>query len=99
MCDAEQELAGRARPVALPQCPGRRQADGLGQLGVRDAGRRADVEAHRDVRAEIRLDARRVLRRQPRLVSVVDRAEDHAVVVELADRVPEREDLKAARIG
>src|SRR6185437_9055860 len=62
--DREAELAGRAGQVALALGPRRRAAHRLLELGARDARRRADVETHRDVRAEQLLDARGELRRE-----------------------------------
>ena len=47
----------------------------------------------------LRLDLGDRLRREARLVSVVDRAERDAVVVDLRDRVAEGEDLIAPRVG
>jgi len=82
----------RARPV-------RRQPGRLGKLGTGDARRRADVEAHRDVRAELRLDPGDELRREARRAAVVDRAERDAFVVDGGDRVAQREDLEPARVG
>ena len=63
--DREAELAGGARQVALALRPERRAADGFLELGARHAGGRADVEAHRDVGAELRLDLRGELGREP----------------------------------
>ena len=57
--DREAELPRRARQVALALGPGRRPAHRLLELGARNARGRADVEAHRDVRAEQLLDPRR----------------------------------------
>ncbi len=62
-------------------------------------GRRADVEAHRDVRAELRLHLGDHLRREPRLRAVVDRPEGDALLVDAGDRVAQREDLEAAGVG
>ena len=45
------------------------------------------------------LDRRRDLGREADEVAVVDRAERHSLVVGARDRVPEREDLVAARVG
>ena len=79
--------------------PERRAADRLLELGARHARGRADVEAHRDVGAELGLDARGELRREALGAAVVDRAERDAVVVGGDQRVAEREDLEAARVG
>ena len=97
--DPEQELALGAGRLPLAGRPERRQAHGLGELVARAARRRADVEAHRDVRAELRLDPGDGLRREALLGAVVDRAERDAVVVDRRDRVAEREDLVAAGVG
>ncbi len=97
--DREAELSGRARQVALAVCPQRRPPDGVLELRARHSGGRADVEAHRDVGAELGLDPRGELRREPFRAAVVDRAERDAVVVARDQRVPERKDLKAAGVG
>ena len=97
--DREAELARRARQVALALGPERRPAHRLLELRPRDAGGRADVEAHRDVRAEPLLDARRQLGREALRRAVVDRAERDAVVVGREQRVAQREDLEAAGVG
>ena len=65
---------------------------------LRRIRRRADVEAHRDVRAELALDVRDALRGKGCLGAVVDRAEGDAALVERQDRVAQREDLKTAGI-
>ena len=52
--DPEQELAGGALGVALPLRPERRPANRLLELAPRRVGRRDDVQAHRDVGAELR---------------------------------------------
>jgi hypothetical protein len=54
--DPEAELARRPRRIDLALGPELRAAHRLLMLGRRDVGRRADVEAHRDVRAEPPLD-------------------------------------------
>ena len=97
--DPEEQLAGRALGLTLPRRPERRAAHGLLQLGAGHAGRRADVEAHRDVGAEPPLDRSDELGREARRRAVVDRSERDPVVVDLEQRVPEREDLEAARVG
>jgi hypothetical protein len=79
--DREAELTGRARQVALPLRPERRAAHRLLELAPRGARGKADIEAHRDVRAEPLLDLRCELGREPLRRPVVDRAERHAVVV------------------
>ena len=57
------------------------------------------IEAHRDVGAELALNRRCDLGREPDQVAVVDRAERDAVVVDARDRVAQREDLVAAGVG
>src|SRR5581483_418732 len=69
--DCEAQLTGSAREIALPLGPQGRPADGNLELRARDAGGRADVEAHRDVRAEVRLDSCGELRREARRRTVV----------------------------
>ena len=64
----------------------------------RRVGRRADVEAHRDVGAEPALDLRDALGREPLGRAVVDRAERDPFLVEREDRVAEREHLEAAGV-
>ena len=59
----------------------------------------ADVEAHRDVRAEPPLDLGDALGREALRLTVVDRAERHPVVVDREKRVAQREHLEAARVG
>ncbi len=66
---------------------------------AREVGRQHLVEAHGDVRAEGGLDLRGELGREARRRAVVDRAEGDAFVVDRGDRVAQREDLVAARIG
>src|SRR5439155_6317199 len=97
--DAEEELAGRSLDLALPRRPEARAADGLGELGVWDACRRTDVEAHRDVGPELRLDRGCELGREASRLAVVDRAEGDAVVVDPEQRVAQGEDLEAAGVG
>jgi hypothetical protein len=75
------------------------QSHRLLELAAGRVGGRADVEAHRDVGAELGLRAGGQLRCQARRVAVVDRAEGDAVVVQAEDRVAEREDLEAAGVG
>ena len=69
------------------------------EVATRRVRRRAHVQAHRDVRAEPALDLGDRGGRQPARAAVVHGAERHAVVVEAEDRVAQREDLEAARIG
>ena len=95
--DSEEQLTRSARSLPLPCRPERRQANGVDQ--VLSAGRRAHVQAHGDVRAELRLDVGDRLGREALLVAVVDRAERHALFVHFEDRVAQREDLIAARVG
>src|SRR5207249_10373661 len=65
----------------------------------RGVGGRADVEAHRDVGAELALDLRDALRSEPGDRAVVDGAKGHPTLVEPEDRVAKREDLEPARVG
>ncbi len=83
----------------LPLGPRGRAAHGFFELAPRDVRRRHLVEAHRDVAAEVRLDALRELGREARRVAVVDVAERDAVVVDARDRVAQREDLEPAGVG
>jgi hypothetical protein len=89
----------RAREVALPVRPESRAADRFLELGARDAGRRADVEAHGDVGGEPLLDLGRELGREPLRRAVVHRAEGDAVVVRGDQRVAQGEDLEPAGVG
>ena len=95
--DPEEELALGPRRLALALRPERRQPDRLREVVA--PGRRADVEAHRDVGAELRLDRGHGLGREPLRGAVVDGAERDAVVVDARDRVAQREDLVAAGVG
>jgi len=97
--DPEHELPVRARGGALPLGPQRRAPHGLLERSARHVDRRTDVEAHRDVRAQLGLDVGDELRGEPRGRTVVDRSERHAVVVRREDRVAEREDLESAGVG
>jgi hypothetical protein len=97
--DSEQQLSLRARRGALTGGPGGRPADDFGQLAARRLRRRADVEAHCDVGAEVGLDRGHRLRREVGERTVVDRAKRHALVVDVDDRVPEREHLEPAGVG
>src|SRR6185369_9519201 len=99
LVDREAELARRALRMALASRPLRRPAHGLLELAAREARRRHLVEAHRDVAAEVALDRRRALRRDAARGAVVHVAERDAVVVDREQRVAEREDLEAARVG
>ena len=58
----------------------------------------ADVEAHRDVRAQPALDLGDALGREARVGPVVDGAERDPVVVERGDGVAQREHLEATRV-
>ena len=78
--------------------PGGAALDGVGDEGLLGGVRRALVELHGDVGAEILLDAHVVLGRPEVLGAVEDGAELDAVVGEL-ERVGEAEDLEAARVG
>ncbi len=96
--DPEEELAVGARRGALACRPERRPAHCLSERRAVDGRRRTDVQAHGDVGHELRLAPRDRLGREPCRRAVVDRAEGDAVVVDLRDRVPQREDLEAARV-
>jgi hypothetical protein len=97
--NAEDELAVGAGSRELPLRPARR-AEGshleLGAIGVR---RKADVEAHGNVRPQPSLDLRDELRGEARRFAVVDGAEGDALVVGTENRVAERKDLEAAGVG
>ncbi len=97
--DAEEKLPVGARRLALTSCPDGRQAHSLFELLARRVRGRADVEAHRDVRAQLGLDLGGELRREPLRRPVVHRAERDALIVSREDRVLQREDLVAARVG
>ena len=97
--DPEAELTGGPRRVDLPLRPELRAPDGLLVLAQRDVRRRADVEAHGDVRSEPALDLGDALGREALLAPVVDRAERDAVVVDPRERVAQREHLEAAGVG
>ena len=88
-------------PGALALAPGpeTRSADGVLELLARDARGRADVQAHRDVGAEVGLDPRDGLGREAGGRAVVDGAERDALVVRFENRVAQREDLVAAGVG
>ncbi len=96
--DPEEELAVGARRGELARGPLRRPVRRLSQVVCRRAGREADVEAHRDVRAEPPLDLGGQLGREAGGLPVVDGAERHPVVVGGDDRVAEGEDLEPARV-
>ena len=72
----------RARLLSLARSPAGRQPTASSSSLPADVGRADDVEAHRDVGAELRLDLRRELGREPREVAVVDRAEGDALLVD-----------------
>ena len=99
LCDPEAKLAVRAGSVGLAASPVGRDANGALELRRRCGGGEADVEAHRDVGAQPALDLGDALGREARLGSVVDGAKRDAVVVERGDRVAQREDLEATRVG
>ncbi len=96
--DPEAELTRSPRRVDLPLGPELRPSDGLLVLDGRGVRGRADVEAHGDVRPEPPLDLGDALRRQALGAPVVDGAERHPLVVDLHERVAQREDLEAARV-
>ena len=96
---AKRSCPRRALGVPLPARPLGRAPDGVLELAPRDARRRHLVEAHRDVAAEVPLDLGGELGREARARAVVDAAERDAVVVDARDRVAQREDLEAARVG
>src|SRR5207244_6314472 len=79
--DREAKLSRRARQVTLTLRPEGRAAHRLLQLRTGHARRRADVEAHCDVGAELLLDPGGELRREALGAAIVDRAEGDAVVV------------------
>ena len=99
LSDTEDELAWRALALALPGGPQRCAPHRLLELTAINARWRADVEAHRNVRAEIPLDRRHPLRGEPLGGAVVDRAERDALIVDCEQRVAQREDLETAGIG
>ena len=96
--DPEPQLPLGADGVDLALRPELRPAHGRLVVPPRRVGRRADVEAHRDVGAEPALDLGHALGRQARGAAVVDRAEGHALVVDAREGVPQREDLEAAGV-
>ena len=99
LADPEAQLALGSRRVALARRPLGRTPDGFLELTASDPDSRHLVEAHRDVAAQVGLDARGELGREPGLAAVVDAPERDAVVVDTRDRVSKREDLEAAGVG
>src|SRR5207244_10876227 len=97
--DSEEQLAFGPRRRALARGPERGQANRTLELVAGDLDGSAEVEAHRNVGAELPLDLRGQLGGEPREGAVIDRAEGDAVVVDRCDRVAEREDLEAAGVG
>ena len=97
--DAEDELPRCVCRIALAGRPERGEVHRPLESAPVDAGRRADVQAHGDVGAEMALDAGDELRREPLRGAVVYRSERDAVVVDGDQRVAEGEHLKAARVG
>ena len=96
--DAEERLVGaRVGRQAAPR-PACRQVHGAFHERALGGIRRALVQLHGDVGAQLLLDAHVVLGRPAHLGAVVDGAEREPVVVQL-QRVGQAEHLEAARIG
>ena len=104
--------SGSVPPCAMPKrsCPGARGASAwrsahsvvrrtASSCSAGASPRRADVEAHGDVRAESSLDVGDALGREPLCGAVVDGAERDSVVVHREERVSQREHLEAAGVG
>ena len=85
--DAEEQLSRRALGLALPCGPASSEPHRVLELRARYLRGRDDVETHGDVGAELGLHVRGVLGREARELAVVDRAEGHALLVSLDDRV------------